>query len=129
MTGVRGIPAKTSGMKRFSNNLVGIDEGSVVLFSDFEDGGEMWTGTGPRQARRAVSFTETYRSLPSVMVTLAMWDMDQKTNQRADISAENITEEGFDLVFRTWGDTRVARVRASWMAIGELRHEDDWELY
>ncbi|MBS8226733.1 H-type lectin domain-containing protein [Vannielia litorea] len=116
-------------MKRLRNHLVGVDEGSVVLFSDFEDGGEMWTGTGPRQSRRAISFSETFRSPPTVMVTLAMWDMDQKTNQRADISATGITEAGFEIVFRTWGDTRVARVRASWMAIGELRHEDDWEIY
>ena len=116
-------------MKRLRNHLVGVDEGSVVLFSDFQDGGEMWAGSGPRQSRRAISFSETYRTLPTVMVTLSMWDMDQKTNQRADIAAENITREGFELVFRTWGDTRVARVRASWMSIGELRHADDWELY
>jgi len=115
-------------MRRLQNHLVGVDDGSVVLFSDFEDGGDMWTGKGPRQRRRAISFTERFRSQPTVMVNLSMWDMDQKTNQRADISAENITTEGFDLVFRTWGDTRVARVRANWMAIGELRHEDDWDL-
>lgn len=48
--------------------------------------------------------------------------------QRADIQAVNITAEGFELQFSTWGDTRVARVRASWMAIGPLRHEDDWNL-
>jgi hypothetical protein len=32
------------------------------------------------------------------------------------------------IVFRTWGDTRVARVRADWLAIGALPHEDDWEI-
>ena len=99
------------------------------MFSDFEDGGDMWTGTGPRLRRRAVSFSESFRSPPTVMVSLAMFDMDQKTNQRADIAAENITEDGFDLAFRTWGDTRVARVRANWFAMGEIGHEDDWELY
>ena len=52
-----------------------------------------------------------------------------KHNARADITAENITERGFHLVFRTWGDTRVARVRADWMAIGAVKSEDDWELY
>jgi len=61
-------------------------------------------------------------------VSLDMWDMDQKTNQRADISARNVTLEGFEIVFRTWGDTRVARVRAAWLAIGELRDDDEWEL-
>jgi hypothetical protein len=55
--------------------------------------------------------------------------MDQNSNSRADISAERITEAGFDVVFRTWGDTRVARIRADWMAIGELRHVDEWDLY
>ncbi|MBT8476981.1 MAG: H-type lectin domain-containing protein, partial [Alphaproteobacteria bacterium] len=60
---------------------------------------------------------------------ISMWDMDQKSNQRADISAEEITTEGFTIVFRTWGDTRVARVRADWTAIGPLPDEDDWEVY
>ena len=58
-----------------------------------------------------------------------MWDTDNKHNARADISAEKITETGFHLVFRTWGDTRVARVRADWMAIGAVTSEDNWELY
>ncbi|MHA7829045.1 MAG: H-type lectin domain-containing protein, partial [Roseovarius sp.] len=50
-------------------------------------------------------------------------------NARADVAAEKITEAGFEVVFRTWGDTRVARARIRWMAIGEARHEDDWQLY
>ena len=54
--------------------------------------------------------------------------MDAATVIRADIGAEAVTEDGFDLVFRTWGDTRVARVRIGWMAIGELSDDDDWEL-
>jgi hypothetical protein len=58
-----------------------------------------------------------------------MWDMDQKTNNRADIAAEKITKTGFFIVFRTWGDTRVARIRADWLALGELHSDDDWDLY
>jgi len=116
-------------MKRIRNQFVGIDQGSTVLFSDFEHGGKMWAGDGPRVQRKKIRFAESFRSAPAVQVTLSMWDMDQKTNQRADISTEKITEKGFSIVFRTWGDTRVARVRADWFAIGELRHEDEWELY
>jgi len=37
--------------------------------------------------------------------------------------------DGFDLVFRTWGDTKVARVRIGWIAIGPVKSDDDWELY
>ena len=39
-----------------------------------------------------------------------------------------ITGTGFQLVFRTWGDTRVARVRADWTAIGPVKDDDDWDV-
>lgn len=116
-------------MRRLSSHLLGIDQGSIVLFSDFQDGGAMWTGHGPRELRQLVEFTERFMSIPLVHVSLSMWDMDQKTNQRADITAELVNEEGFAIVFRTWGDTRVARVRADWFALGEVRGEDDWDIY
>ena len=54
--------------------------------------------------------------------------MDTSTVIRADVVAETVTETGFDLVFRTWDDTRVARARIGWMAIGELIDEDDWDV-
>ena len=115
-------------MRRLSKFLVGVDQGSIVLFSDYQHGGAMWTGSGPRELRQLVSFSERYSTPPAVQVTISMWDMDKKSNQRADISADMVTEEGFALVFRTWGDTRVARVRADWLAIGELPSEDDWNV-
>ena len=116
-------------MKRINSQFVGIDHGSKVLFSDFSDGGIMWTGHGPRESRHAIAFSEPFRAVPVVIVGISMWDLDQKTNQRADIAAENITETGFDLVFRTWGDTRVARIRADWTATGALNDDDQWEIY
>lgn len=115
-------------MKRM-HNLVGVDQGDMPLFSDFEDGGEMWTGRGPRERRRRVTFSETFKVAPTVQVGLSMWDIDTATPARMDIKAETVTHEGFDLVFRTWGDTKVARVRANWLAIGPLKHSDDWDLY
>lgn len=115
-------------MKRLRNHLIGVDEGDNVLFSDFQDEGVMWTGTGPRERRRTVKFSESYRTPPIVQCALSMWDFDNATNQRADIQPEKITESGFEIVFRTWGDTRVARARVRWIAFGELRHADDWDI-
>jgi H-type lectin domain len=63
-----------------------------------------------------------------VTVGLSMWDIDHQTNARVDLSAENVTPLGFDIVLRTWGDTRIARVRVDWMAIGQTRDDDDWEV-
>lgn len=116
-------------MQRLTSNNIGITQGSRVLFSDFIDDGPMWTGTGPREHRFEVEFDERYASVPNVMVSISMWDSDHKSNQRMDLSSENVSETGFELVFRTWGDTRVARLRANWMVIGPLPNEDDWELY
>ena len=116
-------------MKRISKNLVGVDQGSDVLFSDFEHDGDMWTGDGPRLHRKKVKFSETFHTPPVVQVSISMWDMDHNTNQRADITAEKVTEKGFNLVFRTWGDSRIARIRADWLAIGALKDDEEWELY
>ena len=107
---------------------LGVDQGQVVLFSDFEDGGPMWAGEGPRQHRQPVRFSRRFRGPPVVHVALAMWDVAGGHNSRLDISAEDIGPRSFTLLFRTWGDTRVARVRASWLAIGELPAADDWEI-
>lgn len=114
-------------MKRIGNGI-GIQQGSRVMFSDFADGGEMWTGSGDRESRFHVFFKPPFREAPAVTVGISMWDMDHKTNSRADLSAENVTAKGFNIVFRTWGDTRVARIRADWMAIGAVKDDDDWDV-
>ncbi len=115
-------------MRRITTSSIGVAQGSRVLFSDFADGGVMWTGQGARESRFVVTFKEPFVDVPAVTVGISMWDLDQKTNSRADISAEAVTATGFHIVFRTWGDTRVARIRADWMAIGAVRDEDDWDV-
>lgn len=114
-------------MKRFTG-LIGIEQGSRILFSDFAHDGAMWTGSGLREVRQSETFKEAFVEPPSVMVGISMWDVDHKTNSRVDISAEDVTTRGFEIVFRTWGDTRIARIRADWIALGQARDDDDWEV-
>ncbi|MGL6211511.1 MAG: H-type lectin domain-containing protein [Paracoccaceae bacterium] len=116
-------------MKRITSGTFGVQQGSRILFSDFADDGVMWTGSGPRESRHVVRFKEKFTEVPAVHVSISMWDIDNKHNARADVSAEHITEKDFHLVFRTWGDTRVARIRADWMAIGAVKDPEDWDLY
>ena len=115
-------------VKKVGAHQLGIDQGSLLVFQDFEDGGPMWTGQGARELRREVLFSEGFRQPPSVHVSLSMFDVDHRQNFRADVSAEEIGRDGFTLVFRTWGDTRIARVRADWLAMGPVRAEDDWDV-
>jgi hypothetical protein len=116
-------------MKRIATTRLGILQGSPLLFSDFADGGAMWTGTGQRDRRFAVLFSEPFAEAPAVTVGIALWDVDTHGILRAEIRAENVTPAGFDIVFSTWGDSRVARIRADWMAIGPVSDDDLWELY
>jgi hypothetical protein len=115
-------------MRKFSSGWIGVDQGSRMLFSDFVNGGAMWTGEGDRECRHVITFRESFAEPPMVHLSLTMWDMDHKTNSRVDLVAENITATGFDIVFRTWADTRIARVRADWMVIGPVRDEDNWDV-
>ena len=115
-------------MKRLDNHVIGVEQGDVILFSDFEDDGEMWKGNGPRAARRSVSFSEHFAQAPSVSLQLSMIDMSNDAYIRADLQSEDVSTSGFDIVFRTWGDSRVARIRVAWQAIGALPSEDTWDL-
>lgn len=81
----------------------------------------MWTGSGPREVRQQQRFAGLRRTAGFVKVGISMWDIDHQTNSRIDISAENVTATGFEIVFRTWADTRIARIRADWIAIGPAR--------
>lgn len=116
-------------MKYLVNQAIGIEQGDESLFSDYLDGGDMWTGQGERWRKKAVTFKQPFKAPPSIHVSLSMWDMDSATNARAEVNSENIGVNGFDIVFRTWGDTRVARARICWLAIGPVAHEDDWQIY
>lgn len=115
-------------MKKLRTQTIGIDEGNVVLFSDFETDGPMWTGEGPRETRARVRFSEDFMAPPSVKVGLTMWDISNGANARADVSAEEVDTGGFEIRFRTWGDTRIARVRVGWQAIGPMKDDDMWEV-
>lgn len=115
-------------MQRITHHAVGVCQGSRLLFSACEDHGVMWSGEGQRVERQAVTFPEPFRDPPSIHVSIGMWDIGNSANQRADIRAEQVTASGFDIVFRTWGDTKVARIRAEWMAIGPVGHDSDFIL-
>ncbi len=115
-------------MIRLRKHLVGVDQGEVILFSDFDRDGAMWVGDGPRKAVAYVKFSEPYATLPAVQCWLSMQDISSEHNIRADVHSSDISVNGFYVTFRTWGDTKVARIRVGWQSIGELADEDDWDI-
>ncbi|MCA1774130.1 MAG: H-type lectin domain-containing protein [Loktanella sp.] len=115
-------------MKTIKSSLIGIDQGDVIVFADYRDNGPMWSETGNREARQAVEFSDSYAEAPSVMVSVSMLDVSSEANVRTEVMATNVTTKGFDIVFRTWGDTRIARARVAWQSIGELASDDAWDI-
>lgn len=99
-----------------------------MVVSDFDSQGPMWTGEGDRSRRHRVLFPERFVAPPLVHLSLGMWDLDSGHNQRGDLLVENVSLTGFDIVFHTWSDTRVARMRVNWMAIGAVPDEQDFIL-
>jgi len=55
---------------------------------------------------------------PKVSLAISGQDVDASKNNRLHLVAENITVDGFDLVYITWCDTVLYRVWATWTAIG-----------
>jgi len=115
-------------MKRLRSQLIGVAQESVLLFADYENGGPMWTGEGDREIRRRVTFPEPFRSVPTVTVGMSLLDSDKDANLRAHVLAENVARRGFEIVFRTWNDSRIARICVDWMAIGEVEDDDYWDV-
>jgi len=115
-------------MHRSISGPLGIEDGEIILFSDYEHDGPMWTGSGPRESRKQVVFKEPFNAPPSVRVWLTMVDISNAGNVRMDVQAEAVIEQCFAAVFRTWGDTHIARVRVGWQAIGAASHPDNWQV-
>lgn len=126
------VPAHKTGknyaMKILKTGHIAVAQGNETLFDDFEDVGPMWTGDGTRERRVSIVFERAFSAPPSAQCALSVWDFDYSTNMRGDVYVDNITETGFEIVFRTWGNTRIARARASWMAIGTVEDDDMWQV-
>lgn len=115
-------------MLRVNSGELGILQGQEMLVKDFDTGGPFWTEEGDRMVRAQIVFPERFLRPPVVQLAMTMWDLDSLRNQRGDLRAEKVTAAGFEIVFHSWGDTRIARMRVGWTAIGALPDEDDFIL-
>lgn len=88
--------------------------------TQFSDGGSgaMWAGSGPRNRVVHVDFPRPFDTKPTVVV--AMSGLDAASNSassvRISVSAQNVTERGFDVNFHTWADSRIWSTSVMWVA-------------
>jgi hypothetical protein len=85
---------------------------------------EGWTldqaphGSPARSFRSRITFERPFNGTPLVHLGMAGFDVSNQDSARVTSSAENVSQEGFDIVIGTWLHTRVWRVDVNWLAIG-----------
>lgn len=92
-----------------------------VVAGSTEDGTGRWTlndGSGERQSRYKVKFLTALPKAPTVAIWLNRIDASLFPTTRLDVRAENVTTDGFDVVFETWADSHVYGLGATWIAVG-----------
>lgn len=65
-----------------------------------------------------VFFDSTFVSPPVVQLGLTGFDIDDRDSSRLTLTAENITQSGFQVLVTTWAGTRVYAAEFNWLAIG-----------
>lgn len=98
-----------------------VGEGEV--FNHVDTNNYMWSGEGDRVVRQALQFDLPFSNLPLISLGVTGVDASRAQNQRYYLRAENVTRFGFDLVFITWDDTKIARACASWTATGSQKRK------
>lgn len=101
--------------------LVGVQiiSASGELFNHVDDNGPMWANDGDREVRFRVRFATAFHRPPHVTLGISGLDSSNAQNLRFSLFAEGITHEGYDIVLKTWSDTRIARASVNWSAIGQ----------
>lgn len=103
-----------------------VQQGQELLFEHYVDEGPMWAGYGERATASFVEFDRPYVDKPVVHVSISLLDVQTDPLIRYELTAENITSEGFEIIFKTWADSRFARVRVAWLAIGQAIRDEYW---
>jgi hypothetical protein len=88
------------------------------LFNHVDTNDFMWSGDGARHVRVELTFDIPFAAPPAVTAALSGIDSSQSENLRFNIRCEDITADGFTLVFDTWDNTRIARACVAWTAQG-----------
>lgn len=73
---------------------------------------------GEREFKHHINFPQEFTDgLPIVLVMLSGVDSDNATNQRVLVTTDNITQYGFNVLYKTWWDTRLYGAWVTWIAI------------
>jgi hypothetical protein len=74
----------------------------------------------PRTYTHHVQFDTSFSNIPLVHVGLSGFDIDNRDSARISVHTSAITSSSFDIVIKTWVNTRLYSVEISWIALGQM---------
>jgi hypothetical protein len=95
-----------------------MESGRVSMHSD-ESEWRLHQGEGNRSADKIVHFGAAFQGPPQVIVGLAYIDCERNRNARLSVGVTDVQPGSFQIEFRTWLDSWVWGVEASWIAFGD----------
>ena len=98
-------------------NAQAVQSGSFKAGSDSPDY-TLDKGTGDRSFSIPVKFDKPFAGKPDIIVSATGLDANTKeTNLRYDVSFNGANGNGFTIVVKTWGDSKLFVVNGKWMAV------------
>ncbi len=82
------------------------------------DGWELHKCTNTCYYKFPKQFDTEFNSLPTVLVSLQAFDIEGNHITRVAIFPENITNSGFNIVYKNWGDSKIWMLAGNWLAYG-----------
>ncbi|KAI8898417.1 hypothetical protein BC833DRAFT_589849 [Globomyces pollinis-pini] len=91
-------------------NLLSHIESGEIQFHQIFCSGSTLTKT------KSIDFTNPFKSIPIVNCWIKKLDIDKDRNTRVDVSAVNITKNGFEIVGKSWWDSQTFEIVIGWEA-------------
>jgi hypothetical protein len=76
-------------------------------------------GDGERTVNLEIRFTKKFTSKPELIFSVSGVDASRDANLRYSVESTFVSNEGFLLKIKTWGDTKIFGITGSWIAITE----------
>lgn len=107
--------------QQITSPLVGVQVITAAgeLFNHVDENGPMWADDGDREVRFKLRFATGFQRAPHITLGISGLDSSCAQNLRFSLATDAVTPEGFVIIFKTWGDTKIARASVNWSAIGQ----------
>lgn len=89
------------------------------LFDHRKSEGFLYSGQGQRWMFFKFCFRSRFNTVPKVLLDVSTVDADIEQNVQYNLSLQDISREGFTLVFQTWGHSAIASADIVWVAMSQ----------